>query len=255
LSSNSIVQAGALFTVNAGHQGLFVTSLEKGAVVKAGDQIGSFDGDSVTAPADATVVDAANSNTQVPQNYPLFHLSYTGFSLSITATRFVQTIGSTDGLHAKYQIDNGPGPSDCLGVFPVDAGSASMATTEDGGIEGTSTDAMNSSSDDTSASSHPADGNYQLVCLVPLNSLVRSGMSGTIVVTAAPVSESLLLPVTAVAGRVGEGVVTVIADGKSVETQVKLGSSDGARIVIVDGLQEGDVVSSLAPNLSAKKMP
>ena len=62
--------------------------------------------------------------------------------------------------------------------------------------------------------------------------------------------DALILPVTAVAGRLASGQVSR-RDGDSFATvNVKLGASDGTSIIILDGLEEGDMVSATAPNLT-----
>ena len=62
--------------------------------------------------------------------------------------------------------------------------------------------------------------------------------------------DALILPVTAVAGRLASGQVSR-RDGDSFATvNVKLGASDGTPIIILDGLEEGDMVSATAPNLT-----
>lgn len=60
----------------------------------------------------------------------------------------------------------------------------------------------------------------------------------------------MILPVTAVAGRLASGQVSR-RDGDSFATvNVKLGASDGTSIIILDGLEEGDMVSATTPKLT-----
>ena len=47
--------------------------------------------------------------------------------------------------------------------------------------------------------------------------------------------------------------VTVIKDGEEVQTEVVLEASDGAYIEILSGIEEGDVISSLPPNLDPRR--
>lgn len=54
----------------------------------------------------------------------------------------------------------------------------------------------------------------------------------------------LLLPLSVIAGRQGKGMVTVINDGKQIQTEVMLGATDGAYIEILSGVNEGDTISS-----------
>ena len=62
----------------------------------------------------------------------------------------------------------------------------------------------------------------------------------------------LLLPLSVIAGRQGKGMVTVINDGKQIQTEVMLGATDGAYIEILSGVNEGDTISSIPPNLDPR---
>ena len=62
----------------------------------------------------------------------------------------------------------------------------------------------------------------------------------------------LLLPLSVIAGRQGKGMVTVINDGKQIQTEVMLGATDGAYIEIFSGVNEGDKISSIPPNLDPR---
>ena len=90
----------------------------------------------------------------------------------------------------------------------------------------------------------------QRSCLISKDIAVAAGESGTLVLTGSASAQSLLLPVSAVAGRSGNGTVTRIVDGERQTVQVGLGASDGARIVITSGLSEGDTVLAISPDLT-----
>ena len=45
---------------------------------------------------------------------------------------------------------------------------------------------------------------------------------------------------------------TLISDGDEKKVQVELGASDGAYIEIISGLNEGDKVSAVPPNLDLR---
>lgn len=76
----------------------------------------------------------------------------------------------------------------------------------------------------------------------------------TVVLTSVGVKADVLaLPVSAVAGRMGKGAVTLMKDGNSSVVEVSLGVSDGAYIEITSGLSEGDVISAVAPHLDPRK--
>ena len=91
-----------------------------------------------------------------------------------------------------------------------------------------------------------------LQCLISHEVEVKGGQNVTVVVTAESKENVLLLPVSAVAGRVKQGNVTLISDGEQKEVQVELGVSDGAYIEIISGLSEGDEVSAIPPNLDPR---
>ena len=48
-------------------------------------------------------------------------------------------------------------------------------------------------------------------------------------------------------------MVTVIKDGEEFQTELVLGASDGAYIEILSGIEEGDIISSLPPNLDPRR--
>ena len=80
---------------------------------------------------------------------------------------------------------------------------------------------------------------------------VKIGQNATVVITAGT-KENILLPLSVIAGRQGKGMVTVIKDGEQIQTEVTLGATDGAYIEILSGVEEGDVVSSVPPNLDPR---
>lgn len=81
---------------------------------------------------------------------------------------------------------------------------------------------------------------------------VKPGQGATVVLTAETEKDVLLLPLSVIAGRQGKGSVTVIKNGERVQTDVMLGATDGAYIEILSGVEEGDVVSSIPPNLDPR---
>ena len=66
-------------------------------------------------------------------------------------------------------------------------------------------------------------------------------------------SEMCIRDSSVIAGRQDKGMVTVIKDGEEVQTEVVLGASDGAYIEILSGIEEGDIISSLPPNLDPRR--
>ena len=91
-----------------------------------------------------------------------------------------------------------------------------------------------------------------LQCLIDKDTDVKIGQNATVVITAGTKENILLLPLSVIAGRQGKGMVTVIKDGEQIQTEVTLGATDGAYIEILSGVEEGDVVSSVPPNLDPR---
>lgn len=75
-------------------------------------------------------------------------------------------------------------------------------------------------------------------------------MRGQIALRSGQVSDVLTLPVTAVSGSADMGEVWVVDDeGEATIRQVRLGATDGARVEIVSGLEEGARVYAVPPPL------
>lgn len=119
-------------------------------------------------------------------------------------------------LGARAQVDGGHGPFDCPLVDAV----PTVDTTGD--VTGDSA---------------------TLLCAVPHGVRVLAGMPTTVVIQLEKALNALVLPVEAVAGTVDSGSVYRRGrDGQPIETPVKLGTTDGVRIVVTDGVKAGDVV-------------
>lgn len=237
ISSDAAVSSHSLFAITAPVQGVFQSTVHVGDTIQSQQVLGSVADTQILAPAEGTVVSIAGSGTQVPLNYPLITVNYNGFAMELDASRLLRMTQSTDSIHGKFQITDGQGPSDCVAVLPVQAASGPSQQS----------DGAQANSDDSSSST-------RMTCLVPKDDNVREGESGILVLSGTAVSSSLLLPVSAVAGRSGKGTVTRISHDKQEQVEVTLGASDGARIVIVDGLAEGDEVLDAAPNLATKRI-
>lgn len=235
LSGDGTVHAGAVFAVTAPVAGVFEPSVGSGDTVAAQQELGKVGDTPIVVPVEGRITSLADAGANVPSNYPIATISYTGFSLELDATRLLRMIGSSDTLSGRFQITDGQGPTECAAVMPVSAASAN--------------------NDQPVQDAGSADGSSRLTCLIAKDVNVREGESGTVVLTATALQHSLLLPVSAVAGRSGTGTVTRVSDGKHEQVKVTLGASDGARIIITSGLNEGDQVLAEAPNLTDKHTP
>lgn len=200
----------------------------------AGDVLGTVGDQQVTAPVDGVIETVAQDN-DMAADYPLFSIRYGGMSASVDATALLATIDPDQPLTDRFQITDAQGPTDCAAV--VNDGVATPP----------------SSAEDTAGSAmtaHGTESTRTLQCLFPKDVQARPGQNATVVLTATAVEDALILPVTAVAGRLASGQVSR-RDGDSFATvNVKLGASDGTSIIILDGLEEGDMVSATAPNLT-----
>ena len=94
-------------------------------------------------------------------------------------------------------------------------------------------------------------------CAVPGDQKVFAGMPVTISVDAGSASEALMVPVTAVEGKVGSGFVWLVPESgdasKAVKTAVKLGITDGTNIQITAGLKADQQVLQFVPNKDTRR--
>ena len=137
---------------------------------------------------------------------------------NIEAENFLKILPENAALKAKFQVVDGVGPTEAIAVVvPVSENAEST-----------------------------------LQCLIGKDIDVKPGQSATVVITAETRKDVLLLPLSVIAGRQGKGMVTVINDGKQIQTEVMLGATDGAYIEILSGVNEGDTISSIPPNLDPR---
>lgn len=214
-TKTEIKEAGS-FKIQSDEKGNFKANVTKDMNVKKGQILGYVGSKKIIAPVDGTVIKICD-DADVPKNYPLFELSYTGFAIDVKAPDFLQAVTRLDNLNAKFQVQDGIGPEGILAVVL--------------------------SSEDTSA----------LKCLISHESDVRMGQLATVAITAETKNDVMILPLSVVAGRLKSGSVMKVVKGEAQNVQVKLGATDGAYIEIVSGLEVGDEVLTLAPNLDPRK--
>ena len=229
LSSQTMIVKSSDFVVSSSEHGVFeahVTSRDK---IAAGDIIGKVSETEIRSPVDGTIISVISSDETVPNNYPIATVRYTGFALNIEAENFLNTLPENAELKAKFQVFDGVGPTDAVAVVaPVSENNENISTTS------------------------PVQQNIVLQCLIGRDVDVKPGQGATVVLTAETEKDVLLLPLSVIAGRQGKGSVTVIKNGERVQTDVMLGATDGAYIEILSGVEEGDVVSSIPPNLDPR---
>lgn len=227
-AQTTIIQASD-FVLSSTEKGVFETCVTSGDKITAGGVIGKVSENEIKSPVDGTVISATNSSEIIPNNYLVATVRYTGFALNVEAENFLKTLPENTTLKAKFQVINGVGPTDILAVVTPATEYA----------EGSSTNTLFPQSN-------------VLQCLIDKDTDVKIGQNATVVITAGTKENILLLPLSVIAGRQGKGMVTVIKDGEQIQTEVTLGATDGAYIEILSGVEEGDVVSSVPPNLDPR---
>ena len=221
VSAQAAVAQAVPFVAVAPAQGTFECFVSEGQQLTAGTVMGKVGTIELLAPCDAAVCHTAE-NGEVPKNYPVITLWYTGFALQIDAARFLRALPENAQLNARFQITDGIGPTDVLAV---------VVPSEDDGT--------------------PKTGVLQ--CLIRKEDDVFIGQSATVAVRSETRKDVLLLPLSAVAGRQKVGAVSLLQNGELIETTVQLGASDGAYIEILAGVNEGDLVSEIPPNLDPRR--
>jgi len=97
-----------------------------------------------------------------------------------------------------------------------------------------------------------AGGGTAVRCAIPDDVTVFAGLAAEITIPAGQADDVLVIPTTAVDGGAQSGIVFVTSpDGDQEERPVTLGLSDGSRIEVVDGLEEGETILQFTPNGSA----
>lgn len=98
-----------------------------------------------------------------------------------------------------------------------------------------------------------ADGAASVQCAIPGDQTVFAGLPAQIDLALGQVDDALVIPVTAVQGGSGTGVVWVDAqDGSDPEERtVTLGVNDGDMVEIVEGLDEGESIRQFVPGFVA----
>ena len=98
-----------------------------------------------------------------------------------------------------------------------------------------------------------AEGTATVRCAIPGDQTVFAGLPATLDLALGRVEDALVVPVTAVQGGSGTGVVWVDAQdgGAPEERTVSLGVNDGAVVEVTDGLGEGESIRQFVPGFAA----
>lgn len=220
-----------------------------GSVVAAGQQLGVVKGFNsagrattvaITAPVAGTISALSivtNQNTTA--GTVVAQIAPPGFYVTASvqpADRYRLTEAPTE---AMVTVTGGPAPFTCTGLTVTTPLAGSGTGTED---PGTGDPGMGAGSGTTAR------------CVVPADVTVFPDLVAQLTISAGIAENVLVVPVTSVLGAAESGVVYVIVDpetGETEERQVTLGLSDGINVEIVDGLEEGELVMQFVPGAPA----
>lgn len=91
-----------------------------------------------------------------------------------------------------------------------------------------------------------------VTCAVPADVKVFPGLTAQLTIAGGIAENVLTLPMTAVEGAAGSGIVyAVLPDGSTEERPVTLGINDGINVEITGGIAEGDLVLQFVPGAPA----
>jgi len=136
-------------------------------------------------------------------------------------------------------IAGGPAPFACTGL--VIGGGASGAVPA-GGDDAASEDVGGT-----------ASTGQAVTCAVPADTTVFAGLAAQLTVPAGVATDVLTVPLTAVEGAAGKGIVRVVGgDGEHEEREIGLGIADGTTVEVTSGLEEGEEVLEFVPGAPAE---
>lgn len=226
-----------------------VTSVEAavGSVVAAGQQIGIVKGVNsagravsvgIIAPVAGTVSALSIVANQASQaGAVIAQIAPPGFyvTASVQPTDRYRLIDApTEGT---VTVTGGPAPFTCT--------SLTITTPRPGADTG----------DDNDGSGDPGAGSGTTArCVVPADVTVFPDLVAQLTISAGIAENVLIVPVTSVLGAAESGVVYVVVDpetGETEERSVTLGLSDGINVEVIDGLQEGELVMQFVPGAPA----
>ena len=96
------------------------------------------------------------------------------------------------------------------------------------------------------------DATTSVRCAVPPDQTVFAGLPATLGITVGSVEDALVVPVTAVRGGGGSGIVWLDdGSGETEERTVTLGVNDGTMVEVTEGLAEGDMIRQFVPGVIA----
>lgn len=256
VSEKTTIDKAKPFVVITRATGTFRAWVKSGQKVKTGQTLGYAGGEAILAPTEATVTAVYQGTNTLPAYYPVISLQTDAFSLAIPANSFLASTQYNPAITGRFQVTEGVGPTNCAAIV-FSEGESSTPAEEPAPSITTSSEEDGSGAAAAPPASSPTPGTLsgEAQCLIPVDSAVAPKQGAVVVLNGITRENVLSVPVSSVAGRVGKGLVTRIDDkGGREEIEVTLGISDGARIEIVDGLNEGDTISQRPPNLEPRGM-
>lgn len=219
-----------------------------GSVVGAGQQLGVVKGVNsagrtvtvaITAPVAGTV--SALSivvNQQTTAGTVVAQIAPPGFYVTATVQPTDRYRLAGAPAEATVTVSGGPAPFTCTNLTVT----TPLAGSGTGG------------GDDPGAGDPGTASGTTARCTVPAEVTVFPDLTAQLTISAGVAENVLVVPVTAVLGSAESGVVYVITDPETVESEereVTLGLSDGVNVEIVDGLDEGELVMQFVPGAPA----
>ena len=192
----------------------------------------------ITAPFDGTIVSVpveegqtVNANQTTPTIVQIADMNNMEIKIEISEGDIV---GVRPGMPMTYTILSDPGTVYQAPLTSIDPGNTTLSNST-GSTASTSQSA-------SSSSTSTAIYYYAKSQINNADGPLRIGMTTQNTITVASVENALLVPVVAVRAADGTTMVDVLTDGKPERRKVEPGLSDGARVEIRSGLQEGDAV-------------
>lgn len=208
-------------TVSVATDGALRQEVETGAVVTAGQRIGSVAGAAVVAPADGVLVSwLVDPGAAVLGDVPLAVVRYVGMAAQVQVPPDLSYRVYSTPTAGAATIDGGPGGVACA-IAPL-------------------------------ADPPPAEADQPrpwFACLLPAGTRTLPGLGAQVGLATASVLGVPALPVESVLGSAGTGTATRVEGDRRTVVTLTLGVSDGSFVQVLDGLVEGDVVESVAPGL------
>jgi macrolide-specific efflux system membrane fusion protein len=230
-----------------------ITSVEVGVgwVVVAGQQIGIIKGFNAAGKAVTVGITASSAGTisalsivpnqQVTAGTAIAQIAPPGFyvTASVQPTDRYRLTGAP--TEATVTVTGGPAPFVCTGL---------TVTTP---LAGAGT-GSGSGSGDPGTGDPGAGSGTTARCVVPADVTVFPDLVAQLTISAGIAENVLLVPVTSVLGAADSGVVYVVINPETGETEerpVTLGLSDGINVEVLDGLEEGELVMQFVPGAPA----